>query len=165
MMVDESANTVTWMNGVDDEPLPPLRSGLPLLGSALSLSGDSRRFLLDAYQRVGPIFRVRALNRPMTVMVGPDANLFFSHAGAAHLRSRELWQDYADELGSPHLLNALDVPEHAWQRKVMKPGFSRVTILQRLSEVAGVIELTVAHPIARPPDVPEGVHGRRQNQL
>ena len=41
----------------------PLASGLPLLGNAIQMGGDTLSFLTRTYQELGPIFRVRALTR------------------------------------------------------------------------------------------------------
>ncbi|HET9957701.1 MAG TPA: cytochrome P450, partial [Polyangiaceae bacterium] len=125
-------------------PLPPMVPGLPVLGHALELAGDSRPFLIGLYRKFGPIFRLRVPNQTLTVLAGPEANQFFSQAGGEHFRSRELWQAFATELGSDHLMNAIDGPEHAWQRKVMKPGFARQTMLDRLPEVIRVVDQACA---------------------
>lgn len=135
---------VEWRGGRDARaPLPPFAKGLPVLGSALELLRDCRPFLLANYRKHGPIFRLRAFHQVMTVIAGPDANQFYAQAGAEHLRSRELWQDFAAELGSDNLINAIDGASHAWQRKVMKSGFARDTLVRRLPEAAEVVNAAV----------------------
>lgn len=134
------SNAMQWVGDQSRAPLPPFASGLPIFGSAFELLGDCRPFLLENYRKLGPIFRLRAFHRVMTVMVGPEANQFFARAGTEYLRSRELWQDFAKELGSDNLINAIDGPSHAWQRKVMKPGFARETLVRRLDEAGAVVD-------------------------
>jgi cytochrome P450 len=135
---------ITTGDDIAGSPLPPLLPGLPVLGNALSISGDSRAFLLDAYRRWGPIFRVSALGQMMTVIVGPEANLFFSQMGSTYLRSKELWEAYADEQGADNLINAVDGEQHTYLRKIMKPGFSRATILPRIPDVVAVTRHVLA---------------------
>lgn len=132
-------STVSWNGEAAGAPLPPFAKGLPLLGSALELLRDCRPFLVANYRKLGPIFRIRAFHKVMTVMAGPEANQFYANEGSAHLRSRELWQDFANELGSDNLINAIDGPSHAWQRKVMKSGFAKETLLRRLPDAAEVV--------------------------
>lgn len=133
---------VEWTSGAEaSAPLPPFAKGLPILGSALELLRDCRPFLLENYRKHGPIFRIRAFHQVMTVIAGPTANQFYAQAGSEHLRSRELWQDFATELGSDNLINAIDGESHAWQRKVMKPGFARETLVRRLPEAAEMVNV------------------------
>lgn len=70
--------TVTWSSGATGAPLPPLVPGLPVLGNALSMQHDPLSFLVDCYQRYGPIFRLKALKREFTVMAGIEANQFLA---------------------------------------------------------------------------------------
>lgn len=140
--VVSGVQAVEWQSGAEvGTPLPPFAKGLPVLGSALELLRDCRPFLLDNYRKLGPVYRIRAFHKVMTVLAGPSANQFYAQAGTEHLRSRELWKDFAIELGSDNLINAIDGVSHAWQRKVMKPGFARETLVQRLPEAANIVEI------------------------
>ena len=66
--------TITAPQNVNKIPLAP---GLPVLGSALPLAQNVAHFLTKQYRQLGPVFRVRALNREMVVLAGVEANLFF----------------------------------------------------------------------------------------
>ncbi len=57
---------------VDWLPSPPLASGLPVLGNTPAIQQDLVRFLVEQYKRLGPVFRIRALNQEFVVMAGPD---------------------------------------------------------------------------------------------
>ena len=131
--------TPRWNEHVAGAALPPLVPGLPLLGNALDMNGNALPFLVAAYKHYGPIFRVRAANRRFTVIAGPEANQFMAEADGDLLRSRELWQDYAKEWNSPHLIGVLNGEPHAQIRKVMKPGYARGVITSRLPEVVNIV--------------------------
>ncbi|HYF66417.1 MAG TPA: cytochrome P450 [Herpetosiphonaceae bacterium] len=119
-------------------PLPPLVSGLPVLGSALEMSGDMLSFLLKHYRKHGPIFRIKALNREFTVMAGPEANLFFSQQGHQYFRSDEFWRGQDAEYGARRSLISMDGPEHARFRKVQGRSYSRTHINEYYSELAEI---------------------------
>ena len=73
-------------------PRPPVGKGLPPVGNLRDLANDPNQFFLRCYRTYGPIFRIRLLNRTVTVLAGPGANLFMVREGATYLRSREFWQ-------------------------------------------------------------------------
>ena len=132
-------------------PLPKLVSGLPVLGSALDMSGDILSFLLKQYRQHGPIFRIKALNREFTVMAGPEANLFFSQQGHQYFRSDQFWQDQDAEYGAKRSLISMDGPDHARYRKAMGHSYSRTHINEfypELVEIARAEALTWTEPIS-----------------
>lgn len=81
-------------------------------------------FLVEQYQRFGPIFRIRALNQEFVVMAGPEANTFVTQEGADTFSSRDLWYNYGREFGAENHLSALDGPIHTQMRKLFKPAYS-----------------------------------------
>lgn len=120
-------------------PLPPLISGLPLLGSALELTSNFLPFLLDQYRLHGPIFRLNAAGRMFTVVAGPEANVFLAQADGDLLTSREFWHAYAEEWRSPRLLTSLNGADHARQRAIHKPGMAKGVILASLPSVVATV--------------------------
>ncbi len=109
---------------LNQSPLPPLARGYPLLGNALAMNQDLITFLVEQYRLLGPIFRVRALNREFVVLAGPEANTFVTQQGADKFRSHEIWYEFGRELGAPHYMSAIDGEPHAQVRKFFKPGYS-----------------------------------------
>jgi hypothetical protein len=70
---------------------PPLVPGLPVVGNSLGLLQDPTRFFLNAYRKYGPVFRVRIPTAPggeITVMAGPEANVFAGHEGEEYFTTR-----------------------------------------------------------------------------
>ena len=130
---------------------PPSPPGLPIAGHAFALAGDVGPFFVRQYQRLGPVFRVRAFGRRFPVLAGPEANLFVTRSGAKHLRSKEAWSDFDAELGAHRSLVSMDGPDHLRMRSAQQPGYSRSLIHSRLDEVVAITRRHVAAwPLDRP---------------
>lgn len=125
-------------------PLPPLAKGLPIFGSALEMASQPVRFWVDNYLTLGPVFRVRALNREFTVMAGPEANLFMARLNDGYVSSHGTWADHARESNAPHQLTMLDGEPHSRQRKVMRPSMARSAIVDRFPEVIAIADQHIA---------------------
>ena len=52
-------------------PIPTAR-GLPLAGNLLALLRDMRGFVTERYLELGPVYRIRVLNRRFTVLAGRE---------------------------------------------------------------------------------------------
>ena len=98
----------------------PRASGLPLLGNAISMSGDVRSYLTEQYLQLGPVFQVRAFQHTFIVLAGPEANLFLLRHGKKYLRSLESWQEFNAELGATRSIVSMDGQEHFRLRRVLK---------------------------------------------
>lgn len=117
--------------------------GLPLLGSGLDLLRDLPAFLVSNYRTLGPIYRIRIPGETLTVMMGQEANLFLASNDGKLLRSREFWDEYAQEFQAPNQLTALNGEPHAWLRGVMKPAFSRKVADDRIPDLVEVARRAV----------------------
>jgi len=141
------------------QPMPPLHgappaarpaeeipkvSGWPLVGSALDMAGDLRSFLARGYRDLGPIFRIRALNRRYIALVGPEANLFVQKRGRLILRSYELWRDFNNAFRAKNSLANMDGAPHVRMRKVHTAAFSRRFIGDRVDKVVDITRGIVA---------------------
>lgn len=62
--------TIIWKSGVTDAPLPPMVD-------PRDMTNISRLFVAQ-YRKLGPIFRLPRPGKPLTVLVGPDANVFMA---------------------------------------------------------------------------------------
>lgn len=131
--------TMLWSDQSAGCPPPPLVPSPPLIGNAPQILGDPLPFLVAMYERLGPIFRLRVAGRRFTVLAGPEANIFMAQADGDLLRSREFWGDFAAEWGAPNMLTSLNGEAHAFQRRMMKPGFARGAILERLPLMAEIV--------------------------
>ena len=138
------ANTISWQSGISQAPVPPMADGMPILGSARPLMADPLAFLVQQYQKHGPVFSVKALNRRFTVLAGPAANQFLSTAGDAHLSGRYTWATFADEIDSEYFLAALDGEPHSRMRKILKKPYSRSVILDKLPDTVALTRALLA---------------------
>lgn len=112
----------------------PAVKGLPLLGSALSMLGDLNPFLARQHRKLGPIFRIRAANRRIVVLAGPEASRFLQGRDRAHLRPMNAWRFVGWRLGTSKFLFALEGADHARLRKLVAPGFSVQQIRKRTTD-------------------------------
>jgi cytochrome P450 len=114
---------------------PPLVKGWPLLGSAIPLARDIQKFLTAGYSRYGPAFRVRALNHEFTVLAGPEAVALMA-ANDDSLSTWETWEGVIRDWGGRKIITMLEGEEHAFQRKVMRSGFSKQKVYESIPLVA-----------------------------
>src|SRR5579862_5455065 len=131
---------VQIQNQADALPLPPFAKGLPIFGSALEMASQPLLFWVDNYLELGPVYRVKALNRNFVVMAGPEANLFMTRMNDGLVSSYGTWADYAKESNAPHQMTMLDGEPHSRQRKVMRPTMSRSAIVNRFPEVVQITD-------------------------
>ena len=130
---------------------PPAAPGIPVAGNAFSLAGDIRAFLTREYQRWGPVFRVRAFNRRLTVLAGPEANMFMVKEGRTHLRSAAAWRDFATELGAERVSIGMDGAEHDRMRNAQKRGYSKAAAERCIPAMVEIVRREIAAwPTGRP---------------
>ncbi len=119
----------------------PAAPGLPLIGCALAMTGSVRAFLARQYLNLGPVFRVRALNRRFVALAGPEANLFLENDGNALFRGS----------GARRTVAGMDGANHLRLRRVLGRAYSRRRIEDRLAEVAAVTRREIdSWPVSRP---------------
>ena len=133
----------------------PRASGrLPVIGHAHRMTGDLRAYFTEQYVKHGPVFEVNALGHSFVVMAGQEANLFVIREGKSHLRSKEVWEGFKEELGSATLLPGMDGADHRLLRKTKRKGYSREFILERTPEAVAVVERELTElPVDRPVSV------------
>lgn len=119
--------------------LPPKLLGLPFLGSSLDFLRDPFGFFVEAYQAMGPVFRIETPGRQYTVLAGPEANLFFARTSDDYLSSRELFVRALEDLGTENFVPALNGQLHRQRRKILKPSFSHGAIARY---VPGMVQST-----------------------
>ena len=130
---------------------PPAAPGIPVAGNAFSLAGDIRAYLTREYQRLGPVFRVRAFKRRLTVLAGPEANMFMVKEGRTHLRSAAAWRDFATELGAERVSIGMDGAEHDRMRNAQKRGYSRAAAERCIPAMVEIVRREIAAwPTGRP---------------
>jgi cytochrome P450 len=121
-------------------PIPQVR-GIPVFGSALEMGKDPAAFLVRAYREHGPVFRMRLLNKTVTVIAGAEAaNFMGSREGRESLRSKEFWQGMVDEYGATRTLTGEDGESHKELRELMRRGYSRDALKGRVPELLEITD-------------------------
>ena len=121
----------------------PQVPGLAFAANATGLVGDLNTFLRQQYRTLGPIFRVRVLNRRFIVLAGPEANRFVAQNNT-HFRTREHWLSFHADVGAMRTVISMDGPEHIRMRREQAKAYSRKLIEDRLDEALGVVQHEIA---------------------
>jgi cytochrome P450 len=106
-----------------DKPLPPGRSGFPLVGETLRFLGDQFGFVLRGVDEHGPVFRTRILGRDTAIIAGPEATAAFND-DARVTRSRAM-PSHVEQFFGGVSLPILDGDEHRARKQQVMGAFSR----------------------------------------
>ena len=98
------------------KPIPDV-PGLPVFGNAFSLLGEVQPYLIDLYQRHGPICRVRVPGKRIVIMSGKEAVEFARKHSQTHLRNDEAFAPMRQGVRSDRLLIASGGHDHIKLRR------------------------------------------------
>ena len=112
---------------------------------------DMRGFVTKRYLELGPVYRIRLLNRRFTVLAGPEANRFVQRDGAKHLRSYEYWSRFNARFGAARSVLSTEGAEHKVFRDAFKRAYSRRFAQDRASDLVGIARRAIAR---WPPNTP-----------
>lgn len=121
---------------------PPMVKGLPLLGNMAELVKSPLYFLEDKHNEYGDVFQFKAAHKQFTVLAGVEANRFMTGEGRDYFTSRESWGRFLKGARSPHLFIGIDGEEHAYQRKIFKPTFSKAAFKNRIHQFTDPLDKT-----------------------
>ena len=141
------------IDGVASSPIPTAR-GLPLAGNVFALLRDMRGFVTERYLELGPVFRIRVMHRPFTVLAGSAANRFVQRDGARHLRSYEYWSRFNSRFGAARSVLSTEGAEHKVFRDVFRRAYSRRFALDHAS---GLVHIARRAITRWPPNTPFSV--------
>nr|WP_280524452.1 cytochrome P450 [Nostoc commune] len=96
------------------------------------------QFFVKAYQQLDSIYKVYVPGRVLTVLGGPEANIFVSRKGINCFSTRIIYTDIAKELGVS-LIAELDGEEHRRYRKIIEQFLSTNKVEQYIKTMALVI--------------------------
>lgn len=125
-------------------PTPTVR-GLPVIGNTIEMAGNVGQFLTDQYLKLGPVYRVKVLNREYTVLAGANANNFVHRHGRDYLRSKETWQDFDQEFGASRSMVSADGDDHVKLRKCMRDGYSQRVVSDQLDKVVSIVKREISN--------------------
>jgi cytochrome P450 len=119
-------------------PYPPDAPGLPVFGHALGMARDPFGYLTRKYRELGPIFRIKLVNRRFTVLAGVEANQLLANRSHELFRSTAFWEQFGRTVNAAEFMISVDGEPHRRLRRMMKPGFSRQAVLHRLPEMVSL---------------------------
>ncbi len=123
--------------------IPMAPGGLPVFGHAHRMLGAVTVFLTHAFHSVGPVFRLKLMNREVVVLTGPEANLFIQRQGHQVFRATEEYAALVRAFGSRRNLFSMDGSYHFKWRKQMAPPYSRSFFCEHLDEAVAITDAVI----------------------
>ena len=139
-------------------PPPPIRS---------TLSGLYRDYMMQSYSELGPVFQIKRSrligladafsppsSRPsqgLTIMMGPEANQFFSKHDKTHFRSLEFWTPLAEQFDASRSILSMVSEDHFRLRRIKKSGYACAVGENLVSDIVDVVRSEIASwPVDEP---------------
>lgn len=124
--------TLTWQNEASEDTPPPPMVDLRDLA-------DRKDLFLKQYRKLGPIFRLPRPGKPLTVLVGHEANVFVARYENEFFTTREHWEDFNTNIGGTSFSEVRDGQANRQRRAQSSKNWSRARILD---DIARMIEIT-----------------------
>jgi cytochrome P450 len=121
-----------------DNPLPPGRDGVPLLGETLTFAKNPFRFIEERLARHGRVFRSNVLGRKAVVVAGPDAAGRFIDSSIV-MREGSM-PPHVQELFGGRSLPLLDGEVHRARKSVVLQAFTRAALTAYLPGIQATTE-------------------------
>jgi cytochrome P450 len=125
--------TLSWQSrSSDDTPLPPMVDPRDLI--------ERDQLFLKQYRKLGPVFRIpRPEKPPLTVLVGPQANVFVDEYESEFFTTRQHWEDFNKNVGGISFSEVRDGQANRQRRAQSSKNWSRARVLDQLGRM---IEIT-----------------------
>ncbi|MBA3720791.1 MAG: cytochrome P450 [Parachlamydiaceae bacterium] len=107
--------TKTLEDPIVSLPLPPAVRGWPLIGNLLSFQSDPGAFLMNNYEKFGPVFTVQLGPKRIAVLIGKENNQFFFNMTDKLFSLQEVYQCMCPIFGS--LDYTLGAPRDKYQEQ------------------------------------------------
>ncbi|MCW1969129.1 MAG: cytochrome P450 [Anaerolineae bacterium] len=120
-----SANPLIFDSNTAALSEPPLLSHTPIIGHVLEMARDPQQVFVRGYRELGPVFRIKVLNRTMYAIAGPEAFEFVAQGGEKNLSAGPLLGATVLEIGAQRSLVTVEGAEHAHMRKSQRAVYSR----------------------------------------
>jgi len=91
------------------------------------------KFYVEQYEKYGPIFRVSRSDKPLTVLAGPEANVFMAREGDEVLNEKQFWQDFDQEYSGQEV--GREGQANRMRRAMVSHGYARGRILERIPDL------------------------------
>ncbi len=123
----------------DTRPRPPQDIPVAPLPLTLKRSKLFRYWFAQQYEKLGPIFRITLGKWALVVMVGPEANRFFTKHDRTHFRSQEFWSGVGNALGMSHTTLGMVGEDHTRMRRVKRHGYSCAMGEMQIPDIVAVV--------------------------
>lgn len=130
-------------------PLPPGRTGLPLLGETLAFMKDSFEFVASRQAEHGPVFRTHLLGRPTAVIMGPEGTRAF--IDPERIQREGSMPPSVQQLFAGPSLPVLDGETHRTRKRQVLAAFTPEALGSYLPTMQARTEAHLAEWIARGP--------------
>jgi len=120
-----TSNALTHNPNIAALPEPPLLPHTPIIGHVLEMARDPQQLFVRGYLEIGPVFRIKVLNRMMYAIAGPEAFEFVAQGGEKNLSAGALLGATVFEIGAQRSLVTVEGAEHTHMRKSQRAGYSR----------------------------------------
>ena len=124
-------------DSVTYKPIPKV-PGVPLLGNAIGLAGDTRAYLDALYRKHGPICRVRIPGKSIVVLSGREGVEFAKQHSQTHLRTDVAFEPMRRASQSDRLLLAAGGHDHIQLRRASQEIASAVSVEANLPKMIAV---------------------------
>jgi len=124
------------------ERRPPQVPGLPFVGNGLALAAGAIEFMVQAYHKYGPAYRIRVPGRQITILAGMDANALLMQSADEYFRLQPIYSKLVEETSSDLYLPTLDEPAYSYYRKMIRPKLGRETLAGYMPQAVNYIEST-----------------------
>ena len=127
---------------MDEKPLPPGKSGLPLIGQTLTFLKDEFRFVAENSETHGPIFRANVLGRKAVFLSGPEGTALFNDE--RYVQRAGGMPDFVEEIFGGKSLPLLDGDVHRARKQQVLGAFQRDAIESYVPLLQACIERWLA---------------------
>lgn len=127
---------------MDEKPLPPGKSGLPLIGQTLTFLKDEFRFVAKNTETHGPIFRANVLGRKAVFLSGPEGTALFNDEN--YVQRAGGMPDFVEEIFGGKSLPLLDGEVHRARKQQVLGAFQRDAIESYVPLLQACIERWLA---------------------
>jgi cytochrome P450 len=123
--------TLSWQSGSSDEtPPPPMVDPRDLM--------DREHLFLKQYRKLGPVFRIpRPDKPPLTVLAGPQANVFVDRYESEFFTTREHWEVFDKHITSG-MAEARDGAANRQRRAQSSKHWSRARVVDQIDRMIGI---------------------------
>jgi cytochrome P450 len=126
---------------MDGAPLPPGKTGLPILGETLTLLRNGFAFVEAGARKHGPIFKTNVFFRPTAVITGPNASGLF--IDPSRVQRSGAMPPHIQTLFAGRSLPLLDGDEHRDRKRLVLAAFSRQALTSYLPTMQRLVEESI----------------------